>query len=1172
MKVSFILKLTHVALLLVISCLTFAAYSQTVKGWEVVPPSPDAAALGKYGNTPVGMFTGTPEISIPLYTVKTKKLELPISMSYHASGFRVSELAPWTGLGWTLNAGGLITRSAVGLGDDSGGGFLYNNNNQSASEIDQNDLQWLIQVSNGIADNESDFYFYNFAGRSGKFVFDDNRQPFLVPKEPIKITFSTTTNSFKVVLEDGTVYRFNKREIIESGAQTPLGNDSHTYTGAYYLTSMKSADGTDSITFSYANDGYYTELNTNYSETIGSKCERIDLPFGEVTYATIPVQHDFNTSFNFRTVNDIIRLSEITFFNGKIEFVRTAGRLDGGNSSLTEIRIKKLNSTGTFDLQKSFKLEFGYFGSYDHARLKLNVIGEYDATNTFIKGHEFFYNESMVLPSRGSTGQDWWGFYNGGGGTTLVPKELINFQGHIYHVGAASRKPSALHMQACILSRVKYPTGGYTEFEYEPHYYDGTSTIPMDISASSGAMNNTTDLLQDTKTFTTNRDGYALVRAHCSNSVVSALGGNPYFSKVTFRKIGGSTLVDHTYDPYPLGPSGQFDPENVQEYFVLLSPGTYEIKVSSQGTSTSMYYNGGAFSKATVFWEDFAPAGTPVMAGGLRVKETRDYDSPGAVPVTQIYKYGTNEDGKGLLITPENKLSSYKEEKAVRFWDTPPWNSLCHITCESTRKFIYGNTPHDLTSFNGSSVIYPEVTVYQKSLSSPNGKSVHKFQVEPDEIYPAGQGYRDGVILVDNSWKVSDLISSVDFVGNTTNKAREVTNTHPPIGESSIYSTKIGKKNADVGLCGPAYLPTDIYNSFYYFDYPIRSGIKKITSSTEKIYSTTDPSKFNTIGVTYTYGNLNNNHQQLTQRNTTDSEGNSVITKYWYPADYTSVDTISTLLNKNIINKPIKEETTRNGLLISGTASRLNTDGEVVKLYQHESTSPQAPPVHSSSVRVPAGYVKKLDISYDASTKNISRVQALDDVNTSYLWAYNNSYPIAKAINAMGDIAATSFESDGKGNWTYAGATYNDILVKTGTYYYKLGGGNITKSLPAGKYKLEYWAKGTVNLAGGTITNIRTSVADAAGWILYEKEVTISATTTLTLSGTSTAFIDELRLYPVSAQMTTYTYDRLNGITSVNDPANSITYYEYDTAGRLKWLKDNDNNIVKSLEYRYKIK
>lgn len=107
-------------LMLILVCLSVKSFSQQTYPFRippVIPPSPDAAALGKYGNTPVGLYTGIPDINIPLYTIKTKRLEVPISVSYHALGNKVSEIASWIGLGWALNAGGVVSRSVVGRPD-----------------------------------------------------------------------------------------------------------------------------------------------------------------------------------------------------------------------------------------------------------------------------------------------------------------------------------------------------------------------------------------------------------------------------------------------------------------------------------------------------------------------------------------------------------------------------------------------------------------------------------------------------------------------------------------------------------------------------------------------------------------------------------------------------------------------------------------------------------------------------------------------------------------------------------------------------------------------------------------------------------------------------------------------------------------------------------------------
>jgi len=44
----------------------------------------------------------------------------------------------------------------------------------------------------------------------------------------------------------------------------------------------------------------------------------------------------------------------------------------------------------------------------------------------------------------------------------------------------------------------------------------------------------------------------------------------------------------------------------------------------------------------------------------------------------------------------------------------------------------------------------------------------------------------------------------------------------------------------------------------------------------------------------------------------------------------------------------------------------------------------------------------------------------------------------------------------------------------------------------------------------------------------------------------------------------------LIGITSMSDPNNVTTYYEYDALGRLKFIKDSNHDVVKRYEYHYK--
>lgn len=1127
-------------------------YGQVVKGWEVIPPSPDAAALGKYGSTPVGLYTGIPEISIPIFNIQTRQLELPISMSYHAGGFRVAEAAPWTGLGWSLHAGGAVSRSVRGIADE-----LYQGEYISAAQIDENDYEQLMLITAGVIDNESDLYFYSLPGRSGKYVLDNSRVPYLIPEAPLRITHSQA--AITITTENGTLYTFAAREKITAGAYRPTGEESQTYTGTYYLTRILSADKTDSILFSYSYDRHYNEISNNYTEVVGDKC---------TANGILATQHDRSYSTTFRNI-DVLRLAQITFAQGRIQFVGLADRTDTHNSRLSEIRIENRERDGSYQLAKTFKFETGYFSTGTAKRLKLNAIVEYDANGDSIRRHDFYYNESRLLPHRLSFGVDWWGFYNGKNLSALspVPKKNVNVNGFVYEVGEADRSPDSTAMKACILKKIQYPTGGWTEYKFEPHFYDGVSYVERDASASAGEMNNTTELLEHSIEFTPNSSGYAELKTHCSN----VDDPDPYFSRVILRRLDGTqTLVNHIYDPYNYP---AFEAELLKSYTVFLNAGvTYELRVMAKGESLSSYYNGAAFSKATISWQDFAPPGTPVMAGGLRIKEIRDYASLGAEPQIRVFKYGEEESGKGVLITPENKLSTYEEEKLVRFWEQGPiW---CTALCNTTRRFVYGNVIQDLTAFNGATVVYPEVAVYHVSNSGANWKSIHKFEVVTDEIYPAAQSYRDGVILLDNSWKAGEELWRAEFVAESTDTVRKVENNYLVLQPTTFFATKIGRIGVDQGVCGPMFSSLDTYSRFYFFDYPVRSGVRKLRSTKETTYSSLDHSQVTEKSVENFYNNLDRNHQQLSRQTLSDSESLIEERSFWYPADYGNIDNITSVLSKNILNVPIKEETYRNGKIISGKVNRLNEDGKIVEVYHYQNEVLKSPLQHDPNVLIPTDYNKKVQVRYDPVKKYIESVQAVNNVEQAYLWGYGDCYPIAMIVNAdVSMVAVASFESNESGNWNYAGTVDNGMEAKTGDYYYLLTNQYpLTLDLLPGVFILEYWAKSNVTVSGSaTVSDIHTSEPDPNGWILNKKLISTEFGGTLSLSGYSVP-IDELRIYPADAQVTTYTYDMINGMTSMTDPNNLTTYYEYDSFGRLKHIKDSDGNILKRYEYNYRVR
>ena len=63
--------------------------------------------------------------------------------------------------------------------------------------------------------------------------------------------------------------------------------------------------------------------------------------------------------------------------------------------------------------------------------------------------------------------------------------------------------------------------------------------------------------------------------------------------------------------------------------------------------------------------------------------------------------------------------------------------------------------------------------------------------------------------------------------------------------------------------------------------------------------------------------------------------------------------------------------------------------------------------------------------------------------------------------------------------------------------------------------------------------------------------------------------LNQLRSQLPDAMVNTYVYAPLVGLIHQTDPNGLTTKYEYDGLGRLKVVRDNINNILKTYEYNY---
>ena len=111
-------------LILLASCFGLSAQTETIYEREstylenTVPPSPEPASIVKYADVPFNPSSGMAEYEVPFYTLQGRELNIPIGLRYASSGIKLDEIAGVAGLGWTLQAGGCITRTVVDMPDE----------------------------------------------------------------------------------------------------------------------------------------------------------------------------------------------------------------------------------------------------------------------------------------------------------------------------------------------------------------------------------------------------------------------------------------------------------------------------------------------------------------------------------------------------------------------------------------------------------------------------------------------------------------------------------------------------------------------------------------------------------------------------------------------------------------------------------------------------------------------------------------------------------------------------------------------------------------------------------------------------------------------------------------------------------------------------------------------
>ncbi|MFT3823036.1 MAG: hypothetical protein QM731_03915 [Chitinophagaceae bacterium] len=1011
------------------------ALAQTGEGQHVgvkmefnpIPASPNVAAFDKYGNLPVNVNTGVPQIEVPVYTIAMNGFSWPLRLSYHASGFKSEDIASRNGLGWSMQASGQVSHpSIMGTGDIELKRFLdlsYGSETMPGDCIPTNetDVQIADQYLNGQITSAPVIDNFQTAALGGRLWKGTT-----IPASDVKYISS---NDMSVVYDDAG----NKYEFALLGGNSRVSMCQGTNTGTPsrvdYLTRVITTKG-EVLNFTYDAENYSYRLPDLHIKKM--------IDAGQLSRCYLELSPEDYYCQNVYYANEK-RLKKIEGSNGTLIYFYYSSRQDlPGSTKLDQVDIW-YKANGDSSLVKRVDFRYSYFGTgMDQyaLQLKLNEVIVKGRSADSLNSYKFFYN------------------------TDALPYKLNSSI-----VFAANSHTEATYdiSKAGILTKLQYPTGGYTTFDY---------------------------------------------------------------------------------------------------------------KVS-------------------------------VGAGMLRIAEIRDFSREGDMSGYRSFKYNNPNNPEEEETSGVERISATFLEYETTYFignrtnNGTPVNCTTELPCAQPMEFlvdcnrtIWKNTPvrHAIEDYMDLTPRFPYVTEFFGN-NGENGKIEYKYGLPV-----TSRNINDAVLLLPEYLNEKNIFKKTsgggyELISKTLNQYETTTCNDTFFAESQhvkeargwikrVYMTRpqlfvtCCNPNTDAKVCiSPQYLQYDarIANVPVY--------LKKTTQQT-----------FDATGNMSVEQNFYYDEARVTKATrieTKKSNGDQQRIESRYPYYFAGNTVYDSMIARNIVS-PVIEEYSKN---ITTNAELSHTKAN----YQlwHGNTLIEPATVQQSF----KGNTLETQVTINNYDAKGNLLQLIDKtgVAKSFIWGYNKNYPVAQVVNAaVNEIFYDGFEQTG----SWDGVVYDNTKSHTGKYSGRLDkpdAGEIvyhswqwlTVSLTANKkFKYSGWIYSNGPSAdiflfmknpGETgnysyVDQVTTSVTGK--WVYLEKEFEVpSSVIQLNIrvdnNGGGSVWFDDVRLHPAAAQMTTYTYDPMVGITSQSDLSGKPVYYEYDNFNRLLRIRDRDNYILKQYDYQY---
>ncbi|PJJ67123.1 hypothetical protein [Chryseobacterium geocarposphaerae] len=1133
-------------LIIILTCLAYAINAQTPtqegKSYvgninEMFPPAPTSNNLMKFEEVPVSYYTGVPDINIPLFNIPTsnKDVAVNIQLKYHPLNAKPDDRSGETGLGWSLIAGGTITRTVRGGSPDEKNRTIshssppkvkfgiYDHFQNPTYKIINDDFSfnfndYTFYCGVGRFDTEYDLYQYNFMNYSGRFYITKTSAGAYVLEKLDKnnlqivcgeIDMYGVIKSFIITDDKGVKYIFDAKErsqknivTVKIGMTTSEGQliptmDIADYFTSFHLVKINDQNNTNLVEFNYDLSSevkfketptitYRSASNVYYTNYSLQQTGQLQSPDG-----SMPGSLENQTVYN----NSQTKLLTSIDIKGKgqIYLNYEQGRQDSNYSEPVNLyKLKSIQSN--YSGQPSTQYTEKYIFDYDYSNVEFQTLTGSEplrkmllkkVTKSILNGQSSEYwldynTNSSVLK------KDDWGYYKSSAGLSLNNDIVTD-----------------------VLKSITYPTKGKAIFNFEENEfsYNPTEQEVMTPVTGYNQMNDfefSINFLQFNNLY---KQQFFTIQSAQSVNLDLWLGNLIYFNwkLQLFKKNTDNTFSPVVYEfAYPAQTCNKPQPSNcfvlnpdpngeIKSEFhpsVYLEPGTYYATLSGDfGPSNA------APTNETFVAHTAEPTYIDVKiykGGGIRIKNISYYDDASANDFAKkyIYSYKNLDDAQrssGALVFPKpifKLLESYSYQNTISN-PTIMYSADFNVTTD------YNILPVQKTQ--GGDVGYKYVTVEQiDKNNNKKGRTEYKFRSPID--YP-----NEGTVVVtlppipipNQDYLRGQVISEKKYDSNNNLVTETITDY-----TSSEYQKNDGVKIKD-NFSNNMIAELFSFNSYqdmvnHGFMQPLTTPYKNfekfgVTLPTQKV----EKSYFYKNGISNMISTTTNNsynpRDYLISVTKSFSDGESNNISYQYAHEKNDIR----LITANMIGIPLVTEEKKN----NKTISKIETFYNDMNHYFPSS-------LMSYDLQNPT--TGTTEVTYDKydDKGNLLQYTTRDGVVTSIIWGYNKTLPIAKIIGI---------------DYTSISASFSDVDI----------------------------VNASNTDAGAGINNDETS-----------------------LLNTLAAFRNAYSRH----QVTTYTYDPLVGVRSITPPSGIREVYIYDSANRLKEVREQNQTgkLLKEYQYHYK--